>query len=84
MCSNWVARPHWGKGIASAALKKFTTNLFETTDLIRLYASVMEGNQASAKVLEKSGYRLEAVLQKAIYKNGLVFNELHYSKVRDE
>lgn len=80
----WVARPYWGKGIASAALQTFTSLLFKTTDLIRLYASVMEGNRASAKVLENSGYTLDAVLKKAFYKNGSVFSELHYSKVRDE
>lgn len=80
----WVARTYWSQGIASAALQKFTHLLFESTDLIRLYATVMEGNVASAKVLQKSGYKLEAVLQKAIYKNGSVFNELHYSMVRDE
>lgn len=80
----WVARPYWGQGIASEALQKFTPLLFETTGLIRLYASVMEGNMASAMVLQKSGYKLDAVLQKAIYKNGSVFNELHYSKVSEE
>jgi RimJ/RimL family protein N-acetyltransferase len=79
----WVAGPYWGQGIATEALQKFTHLLFESTDLTRLYASVMEGNLASAKVLQKSGYKLEAVLQKAIYKNGLVFNELHYSRGRD-
>ncbi|HEX7764063.1 MAG TPA: GNAT family protein [Cellvibrio sp.] len=79
-----MAKPYWGQGIASEALQKFTSLLFETTDLIRLYASVMEGNAASAVILQKSGYKLDAVLQKAIYKNGSVFNELHYSKAREE
>lgn len=78
----WVAKPYWGKGIASEALQKFTHSLFVNTDFIRLNASVFEGNLASAKVLQKCGYKLEAVLEKAIYKNGVVFNELHYSKIR--
>jgi RimJ/RimL family protein N-acetyltransferase len=78
----WVARAYWGKGIASEALEKFTLLIFENTNLIRLYASVFEGNLASAKVLEKCGYKLEAVLEKAIYKNKAFFNELHYSKIR--
>lgn len=79
----WVARPYWGKGIASEALQKFTQLIFESTNIIRLYASVFEGNLASAKTLQKCGYKLEAVLEKAIYKNGSIFNELHYSRVRD-
>ncbi len=78
----WVARPYWGKGIASSALEEFTKRVFESTNLIRLYASVFEANSASAKVLSKCGYKLEAVLQSAIYKNGNVFNELHFSQIR--
>lgn len=78
----WVAKPYWGNGIASDALNKFTSLIFERTDLVRLYASVFEGNVASAKVLEKCGFTLEAVLEKAIYKNTEYFNELHYGKVR--
>ena len=78
----WVAKPYWGKGIASEALQKFTELLFENADFIRLNVSVFEGNLSSAKVLQKCGYKLEAVLEKAIYKNGVVFNEMLYSKIR--
>lgn len=78
----WVARSYWGKGIGSEALQKFTDLLFESTDFIRLNASVFEGNFGSAKVLQKCSYKLEAVLEKAIYKNGVVFNEMLYSKIR--
>lgn len=78
----WLARPFWGQGIASQALTEFSKNLFQTTDIVRLHASVFEGNTASAKVLERCGFKLEAVLEKAIYKNGDFFNELHYANVR--
>jgi len=47
-----------------------------------LYAPVFEGNTASARVLEKCGFKLEAILEKAIYKNGTFFNELHYVNIR--
>ena len=78
----WVARPYWGKGIASSALEEFTQGVFESTNMARLYASVFEANLASARVLSKCGYQLDAVLQSAIYKNGAVLNELHLSKTR--
>ncbi|HOY22064.1 MAG TPA: GNAT family protein [Cellvibrio sp.] len=78
----WVAKPYWGKGIASEALAEFSKALFLNTDLVRLYASVFEGNTASAKVLEKCGFKLEAIFEKAIYKDGLFFNEYHYANVR--
>lgn len=78
----WVARPYWGKGIASLALQAFTQRVFESTNMVRLFASVFAANLASAKVLTKCGYTLDAVLQSALYKNGHVFNELHFSKTR--
>lgn len=78
----WIATPFWGRGFASKALAEFSDALFLKTDLVRLYAPVFEGNTASAKVLEKCGFTLEAVLEKAIYKDGLLFNEHHYANVR--
>jgi RimJ/RimL family protein N-acetyltransferase len=50
--------------------------------MVRLFASVFAANLASAKVLTKCGYTLDAVLQSALYKNGHVFNELHFSKIK--
>jgi RimJ/RimL family protein N-acetyltransferase len=78
----WIAKPYWGKGIASEALAEFSKTLFLNTDIVRLYAPVFEGNAASARVLEKCGFKLEAILEKAIYKDGLFFNEHHYANVR--
>ena len=43
-----------------------------TADIIRLYAGVFEHNTASARVLEKAGYALEARLRKGIIKDGQV------------
>lgn len=78
----WIAKPYWGKGIASEALAEFSKTLFLNTDIARLYAPVFEGNTASARVLEKCGFKLEAILEKAIYKDGLFFNEHHYANIR--
>lgn len=77
----WIAQPFWGQGITAQALTSFSANLFQTTGIVRLYASVFEGNTASTRVLEKCGFKLEAILEKAIYKNGELFNELHYARI---
>lgn len=78
----WLARPFWGQGFASQALAEFSKTIFQDTDIVRLYAPVFEGNTASARVLEKCGFKLEAILEKAIYKNGLFYNEHHYACIR--
>jgi RimJ/RimL family protein N-acetyltransferase len=50
----WVARSHWGRGIASAALAEFLT--LETRR--PLIAGVVTHNPGSRRVLEKCGFTL--------------------------
>lgn len=72
----WLAEPFWGNGIATAALSAVTTEIFRDTDIVRLFANVVEGNTASCRVLEKCGYQQEALLQKAFFKHD-IFNNAH-------
>src|SRR5262245_20354989 len=52
----WIGRSHWGKGIATAALKEFLA-----VDPTRpLHARVAYDNVASRRVLEKCGFRVIA------------------------
>ena len=78
----WLAKPFWGNGFASQALAEFSKTIFLNTEIVKLFAPVFEGNAASARVLEKCGFKLEAVLEKAIYKNGVFYNEHHYVNIR--
>src|SRR5690606_21987289 len=79
---NWIAQQFWVEGIASQALAELSKTIFANTEIVRLYAPVFEGNQASARGLEKCGFKLEAILEKAIYKDGSFYNEHHYAYVR--
>ncbi len=78
----WLSEEHWGKGIGTAALKAMTEHAFATFEICRLFAPVYERNRASARVLEKAGYVLEARLKKAVIKGGVVMDELRYACVR--
>jgi RimJ/RimL family protein N-acetyltransferase len=49
----WVDRAHWGKGIASAALKL----LLDETAERPVYARAASDNAGSLRVLEKAGFR---------------------------
>ena len=49
----WVDRAHWGKGIASAALRILLAETAERP----LYARAASDNAASLRVLEKAGFR---------------------------
>ena len=52
----WIAREHWGRGIATEALSRFLAEIPERP----LYAGVIRGNVASVRVLEKCGFRVES------------------------
>lgn len=79
----WLAEPFWQKGIASAAVNMFSEYLFDSTELIRLVAPVFSDNVASMKVLQKCGFVLEGVAEKALYKHGRYYDEHRFAKVRD-
>lgn len=80
----WLGRPFWGRGIMSAAVKAMTAYGFETLGLVRIYARVYKGNNASARVLEKAGYKLEGLLRKATLKEGVPIDHYLYAILREE
>jgi RimJ/RimL family protein N-acetyltransferase len=52
--------------------------------LVRVYAAIFEWNAASARVLEKAGYVLEARHRRAVVKDGEIIDELMYARVRED
>lgn len=78
----WLGEPHWGKGIMTDAVKEMVEYAFGHFDIVRLYARPFSNNAGSKRVLEKAGFRLEARLEKSIYKHGELLDELIYSIVR--
>ena len=78
----WIGEEHWGKGIATQAVKLIAAYGFDTLGMNRIYASVFSPNKASARVLEKAGFTYEGNHLKAVYKNGEYLDELFYSLLR--
>ena len=54
-----LGRPYWGKGYMHEALQALVRYAFETLDLNRLEADIDPRNSASAKSLERLGFRKE-------------------------
>lgn len=80
----WLGEEFWGRGITTEALIAVTDYAFRSFDLCRLYAHVFEGNQASARVLEKAGYTFEGRLRKSVTKEGRTIDQLMYAMIRGE
>lgn len=51
----WIAKKHWGKGLASRAVAKF---LREEEERRPLHATIAAANARSRRVLEKCGFRI--------------------------
>ena len=75
----WLAEPYWGKGIMTSAIRLITEYGKATFDINRIYAVPFSTNKSSQRVLEKAGFKLEARLESALYKNGVYLDEMIYS-----
>jgi [ribosomal protein S5]-alanine N-acetyltransferase len=78
----FIGEPFWNKGITTRAVNLMTQWVFESTNIVRLYAGVFDYNHASQRVLEKCGYKKEAVFEKAVFKNGKFYHEIRYARIK--
>lgn len=74
----WLGEKYWGRGIITRAIPEMLAFAFKTYDITRVYARPFGNNPASARVLEKTGFVLEATIKKNIFKNGELLDELIY------
>ena len=79
----WIGEPFWGKGIVSEALKCFCNYLFSNYNFNRLTANVFEGNSASKRVLEKTGFVLEGTIRKSVFKQNKFFDQYIFGLLKE-
>ena len=77
----WIGEAYWHKGIATQAIHLATEWAFSNLDINRIFASVFEHNHGSMKVLLKNNYQREAILKKAVLKNGQILDEHIFAKL---
>jgi ribosomal-protein-alanine N-acetyltransferase len=75
----WLAEPFWGHGIITKAVIEMVAFAFKSYDINRVFARPYGTNKASQRVLEKAGFKLEAKIDKCLYKNGEFIDELIYA-----
>ena len=68
--SFWLAVEAWGRGYMTEAVRAVVRYGFEDLGLNRLYAYHMLRNPASARVLEKNGFKQEGLLRQRVRKWG--------------
>lgn len=72
----WLGRRHWGRGHMGRVVAAFLAQQVPARGLRRVEAEVLAGNPASARVLEKNGFRHEGIARAAVCKQGR-FHDLH-------
>ena len=80
----WLGEPFWNKGITSIAVKKIIEFGFKNLDINRIFASTLETNIASQKVLLKNNFIFEGISRKSAYKDGVFLDEHRFSLLENE
>lgn len=80
----WLSEDYWGKGIISQAIPMMVKIGFERFEIDRIFARPFGSNDASKRVLEKSGFKLEAHLKSTFFKFGEYEDEFIYGIRRNE
>jgi [ribosomal protein S5]-alanine N-acetyltransferase len=68
----WLAKPYWGRGIMTRAVRVAVQFAFNEFAIVRLYAEVRDINSGSANVLLKAGFVQEGLCRK-LWKKGADF-----------
>jgi RimJ/RimL family protein N-acetyltransferase len=78
----WLAKPLWGRGIMTECVRTLSAYSLGELGYTRLTATVLSWNIASARVLEKNGYVLEALLRNHYRVGGSYFDGKLYALVQ--
>jgi [ribosomal protein S5]-alanine N-acetyltransferase len=80
----FIGEPFWNKGIATTAVNLITEYGFKNLDIVRIHTGIFEYNTASQRVLEKCGFIKEGIFQKSVYKEGKLWNEVRFAKLKEQ
>lgn len=79
----YLSEEYWGRGIMTDAIRQLCDILFQTTDLLRIYAEPFAYNTASRRALEKAGFQFEGLMKNHAIKNGKVLDMTLYGLTRN-
>jgi|TARA_B100001971_G_C18049426_1_gene462019 ribosomal-protein-alanine N-acetyltransferase len=79
---SWLGEKYRRKEIITKAHKLISDYAFKKYKLKRIYGNLLTKNIGSAKMLEKSGFKKEALLKKNAKINGKFYDEFIYAKLK--
>lgn len=80
----WVASDARGRGIGTRVLRAVADWTFRTTEVVRIDAYIMVGNEVSQRMTERAGFRREGVLRAWDVLRGDPVDCVAFSRLRDD
>ncbi len=80
----WIARAHWGQGIATEALRAVLAHGFDAIELHRIEAQHFLENPASGAVMRKVGMTHEGRLRGVVLRDGVPRDNELYAMLRTD
>lgn len=80
----WLARPYWGQGVMTDAVRAYVHYAFSDLGLLRLTAHTYTFNVGSGRVLEKNGFKLEGLLRKHFRKGEELYDAYCFGLLRED
>ncbi len=80
----YIRKECWNKGLATEAIRLMLGFAFRNLKLHRVYARTFKENVASARVLEKAGFKKEGVERECYYKRGRWHDLVRYGILKKE
>lgn len=78
----WLGHAHWGQGLMTRIVATYAPWVMDQLSLLRLQATVLDINPASARVLLKNGFSEEGVLRSAVMKPDGLHDLRMFSRLR--
>lgn len=80
-----IVREAWHRGVGTEAVRQMVEMAFTRRNINRLTARVYHPNRASARVVEKNGFKHEVTLHSAVWKgDGIYYDALVYGLLRED
>jgi len=80
----WLGKPYWGKGYITEAAWGMIRFGFEELGLERISVGCFARNKASARVIEKLGFKYEGCARHKFKKNDEFVDELRFGMIRPD
>lgn len=79
----YLSEEYWGRGIMTDAIRQICGLIFQSSDILRIYAEPFESNIGSRRALEKAGFTYEGTMKNNAVKNGRVLNMTMYAITKE-